>query len=150
MASLHPYTTRLYTSTDGTLGIGTSFTEIALCKLVTPPDLDTGESNTTVLNSTGKTEENQPGWNKVGEMPIEIRFTQATYDILAAFKSAGTILTFKIQYPLASGQVTAFKQTFAAWVKKLAITDANAEDDNTFTIKLGLRLTGPITTTDGA
>ncbi len=148
--ALSTYNTKLYYSTDGTLGIGSSFTELTLCKLITPPDLDTGESNTTVLTSTGQTEENQPGWNKVGEMPIEIRFTQAVYDVLAAMKANKTIATWKIQYPLLSGQVSGFKQTVAAWVKKLANTDANAEDDNTYIIKLGLRLTGPITTTDGA
>lgn len=146
----HPYTTAIAYSTDGVLGVGTTFTTLASVRMTNWPVKDSGVANVTVLASTSKTTEHQQGWRQAGAINFELRFLQANYQTLNTFWAAGTILTWKFTAPLVSTQVSGFYFTQAGFVKKLEISEASTENDDTLTIKVELQMTGVATPNNGA
>jgi len=142
---LHPYKSKLYYSTDGA-----AYTKFSSLRLVTPSDMERSESSVTHLESDDFAEEFIASWIKAGEMPFELLFDQAQFSTARTLFKDGNKLWWRVELPLATGQTTPAKIEARGHLKKLGISEAQAESDDSYRMPALIKLSGLPTFTPGS
>lgn len=139
----HPYGTNLSYSANGS-----TYTDLTDIVSIDPPNISVGESETTVIDSTGAYKEFIPSWAEAGELSFTCRFAKAQYNTLVGFLRA--VYYWKITFPLISGETTASTLVGQGFITEIGITEGSAESDDVYDVEVTIRYTGAVTFTAGS
>jgi hypothetical protein len=143
-AKTHGYLSILaYSTADVT------YTDLTDAKMVGMMDQDKGDVPTTVLDSPNHTEEFLPGWRKPGEIRLEVYFHKTQFNTLLGFFASETIYWWRLSLPLIGTETVSSKLKAQGYVKKIALSDVQAGEDDTYMVPITIKVTGPFTFTAG-
>lgn len=141
----HSYTSKIsYSST------GSSYTDITDCRLITPPNMEVGDVDTTHLESASAAKEYIAGWLEGGEVPFEIHFHKTQFDTIRTIFTGRTTYYWKITLPLISGESTPSSFVIQGHVKSFGFSEISSDSDDTLRVPITVKVTGLPTFTAGS
>ena len=127
---------------------GTTFTTIPEVKGLVVPEVQIEYQDATSLDSTGGFREYVAGLKDAGEISIPCGYTSAAYEEAEGYRSNGTLVYFKTELPMESGQSTSGDTfEFTGYVSPALETN---DIGDIIAMNLNIRTSGNVTFTKGS
>ncbi len=138
----HPYTGKLSYSTDNV-----TYTDFSSIVSIKAPDLTKGDTDITVLSSTGEAKEYMAGWRESDKIDATLMFVAATMTTLIGFYQSNTNYYWKISCPLIAAETLNSRLICSGFLKSISLSEMKAGEDNMITIPVTIKNTGVVTYT---
>ncbi len=142
MAATHPYTGKLSYSTDNV-----TYTDFSSIISVKAPDLTKGDTDITVLSSTGEAKEYMAGWRESGEVGLTLQFLAAIMTTVMGFYQSNTNYYWKVSCPLIAAETLPSRIVSFGFLKSISLSEMKAGEDNVVSIPITIKCSGPVTYT---
>jgi len=127
---------------------GSTWTAIPEVKGLIVPETQIEYQDATSLDSAGGFREFIPGLKDAGEITIPCGYTSTAYEDAEGYRSAGTLIDFKTELPLETGQSTTGDTfEFSGYVSPALETN---DIGDIIALNLNIRTSGAVTFTKGS
>lgn len=135
MAATHPFGGRLQRSSNGS-----SYTNVATVRSITPPSVKIGTSDATHLTSTNAFKEKNPGWGDGGDCKFKLIFDKSEYDTLYGLLRSTHY--WKVLLPLIGAEANNTNWVFQGHITEIAVDEFSATSDDPIMADVTVDITG--------